>query len=735
MNIEPPTVQRHRPLRSRRGVFSRTFLLLALALICQVDGQENATTDMDLEPLLEELEEEILGGSAVIVDRNDTGPTVPIPILPPEMETEAPSTVPATSAPTSAVALPVPSPTDMPTVLSTPAESTDSPTMGTVEPTGPAIVPTTPEPVTAEPTTTSPTFVPTNAAVTPGPTDTATTAPTTEVPVTSAPTTAVPETADPTSAATTVAPTTQVPATSAPTTPVPDTSAPTNAATTVSPVTQVPATPVPTTPAPTNTTTPAPTDPSTTAPSVSPSMMATTNVPTAAPSMVSETGSPTFNVTAGPGTPMPTSMETTASPTTKSSDGGPTSAPSMATPSPTTPAITGTLQNLEMTLEGLNQLMSPEAQIDWKVTTEDHVENYFSQNPGLDITNVVTTISDIEQTVITPSRWLRRLQTASVKVQYTQEISYQTQNADRDTPATIVTAPFENTQDQEAYLEALSESNNEFEDVTGVSPVTQGTGGGGGGGENPAVPPAEESGGLSTGALIGIVCGCVVGVLVILGVLYFVSQRGDDGGYVSTGKTPPSQLDVGGGLGDEVSTLAEPHTNNRPNGVSTAMSGESIQGYGDQSVATVDYDYSKAYGGGGDTSVSSAGGTFGSQTHTNAAGGATLGSTNGGPLDSGYAEAARGQNANVREELVDIYAPPGKLGVVIDTPDDGAPVVHAVKDSSVISDKLQVGDKLVAVDDEDVRSMTAIKVSKLISRKSANASRKLSIIRTVVIDE
>ena len=95
----------------------------------------------------------------------------------------------------------------------------------------------------------------------------------------------------------------------------------------------------------------------------------------------------------------------------------------------------------------------------------------------------------------------------------------------------------------------------------------------------------------------------------------------------------------------------------------------------------------------------------------------------------------RGQNANVREELVDIYAPPGKLGVVIDTPDDGAPVVHAVKDSSVIADKLQVGDKLVAVDDEDVRSMTAIKVSKLISRKSANASRKLSIIRTVVVDE
>ena len=83
----------------------------------------------------------------------------------------------------------------------------------------------------------------------------------------------------------------------------------------------------------------------------------------------------------------------------------------------------------------------------------------------------------------------------------------------------------------------------------------------------------------------------------------------------------------------------------------------------------------------------------------------------------------------MREELIDIYAPPGKLGVIIDTPDDSAPVVHAIKDSSVVAGELQVGDKLVAVDDEDVTMMTAIKVSKLISRKNGNAQRKLSVIR------
>ena len=84
---------------------------------------------------------------------------------------------------------------------------------------------------------------------------------------------------------------------------------------------------------------------------------------------------------------------------------------------------------------------------------------------------------------------------------------------------------------------------------------------------------------------------------------------------------------------------------------------------------------------------------------------------------------------------MEIIAPSGKLGVVIDTPDDGAPVVHAVKDSSVIADQIRVGDKLVAVDEQDVTAMTAIKVSKLISKKSANPSRKLTVIRSSMADD
>lgn len=97
--------------------------------------------------------------------------------------------------------------------------------------------------------------------------------------------------------------------------------------------------------------------------------------------------------------------------------------------------------------------------------------------------------------------------------------------------------------------------------------------------------------------------------------------------------------------------------------------------------------------------------------------------------------ARQPSEGGVQQTIMTIVAPSGKLGVIIDTPDEGPPIVHAIKESSVIRDKVQVGDKLVAVDDEDVREMTAIKVSKLISRKGANKERKLTIVRSVRIDE
>jgi C-terminal processing protease CtpA/Prc len=81
------------------------------------------------------------------------------------------------------------------------------------------------------------------------------------------------------------------------------------------------------------------------------------------------------------------------------------------------------------------------------------------------------------------------------------------------------------------------------------------------------------------------------------------------------------------------------------------------------------------------------------------------------------------------EERIEIFAPAGKLGIVIDTPNGGVPMVHAIKESSVLIDRVKVGDKLVMVDGIDTTTMSAIKVSRLISTRSDNPRRVLIFLR------
>lgn len=82
------------------------------------------------------------------------------------------------------------------------------------------------------------------------------------------------------------------------------------------------------------------------------------------------------------------------------------------------------------------------------------------------------------------------------------------------------------------------------------------------------------------------------------------------------------------------------------------------------------------------------------------------------------------------EERFDVVAPAGKLGMVIDTPNGGSPVVHAIKDTSVLSDRVRVGDRLLSVDGDDCTAMTAMQVSKLISLKSEKPARVLVFARS-----
>ena len=154
------------------------------------------------------------------------------------------------------------------------------------------------------------------------------------------------------------------------------------------------------------------------------------------------------------------------------------------------------------------------------------------------------------------------------------------------------------------------------------------------------------------------------------------------------------------------------------------------------SIATDDPDYLFNTQGGYEdqTLVSNTDGTLGDATRQSTqipANGSVLGPMEAQSIfsDDQSFEAFRNERDGRTEEVLEIIAPAGRLGVVIDTPDTGAPILHRIKDTCPIADKLQVGDHLVAVDGENVRSMTAVEVSKLISLKSGNKERRFTIVR------
>ena len=101
--------------------------------------------------------------------------------------------------------------------------------------------------------------------------------------------------------------------------------------------------------------------------------------------------------------------------------------------------------------------------------------------------------------------------------------------------------------------------------------------------------------------------------------------------------------------------------------------------------------------------------------------------------NSSYTQSLISDRPN-RDEVIHILAPPGKLGMSIETPDDGIIIVHGIKTTSPIFDELKVGDRILALDDEDVRFYTALKISKMITNKSSNKVRKLTVIRTIPLD-
>lgn len=306
----------------------------------------------------------------------------------------------------------------------------------------------------------------------------------------------------------------------------------------------------------------------------------------------------------------------------------------------------------------------------------------------------------------------------SLVVTFSQTIAYRVHDAAYVVPdlESIVKEPFNNISKRIKYVDFLkAQGNGTFNDLKRATlPVIQKDD------PNPGDSPKD----LDVLMIVISVLGGIL-VLFVAGLIFLRSKS------QKISRFPHPQIDL-----PDVPDSGTLQTD--PNG--GVMSPESIADYpgGQQSVVTIDHDYQGQYNPG---PPSSSGGTIGSATrHSRYSGadsiltpGNTVGTQSIYTDDASFEAHLRGANQPItKEDIFDVIAPPGKLGVVIDTPNSGAPVVYNIKENCPIADQLMEGDKVIYVDDEDVRNLTAVQVSRLISEKSANPERKFTIMRSSI---
>ena len=168
-----------------------------------------------------------------------------------------------------------------------------------------------------------------------------------------------------------------------------------------------------------------------------------------------------------------------------------------------------------------------------------------------------------------------------MEVTHTQTTSYRSLEPGL-TIKNIVRIPLSTDFRQDEYVNELKGLEG-YKQLTAVSGITVASNGGNG---DRVVDPDDNDacGGLPLGAIIGGACGGLALLILAAGFLYAQSKRKDDGVYAPAGSAPAGAAPdacashSGGGTGGTGGTVA------------------SLPTYGDGFVATVNYDYSRAYG-------------------------------------------------------------------------------------------------------------------------------------------
>lgn len=330
--------------------------------------------------------------------------------------------------------------------------------------------------------------------------------------------------------------------------------------------------------------------------------------------------------------------------------------------------------------------------------TEKWFEEYYSASSGRRwLQQLQNEISDFSTTVTVQGQDVTQASNgAPIRniVSYDQEVSYTQPSASpRVNPLDVVMKPFQDETKAQEYFNRLKNSSPAFREVPETTPDETFA----------EINGASDSGGTENETTIAATLSGLAVVLVFIGLAFLAWHRRRHG-YVkheeepvfdrsdtnlNNIEEPPDELVVeGDGEAAEVSTLYT----------------HSLCGYSDGGEQnTVDYDYAKV---------------------------ATLSLiTENDGQDWVKKLAKLGPQYTDERNVYTIDAPAGKLGIVFDTPDEGPLVIFQVADTSVLLGKVNVGDRLLALDDNDVTELTAVNISRLIIARSEEPVRRFTFMR------
>lgn len=100
------------------------------------------------------------------------------------------------------------------------------------------------------------------------------------------------------------------------------------------------------------------------------------------------------------------------------------------------------------------------------------------------------------------------------------------------------------------------------------------------------------------------------------------------------------------------------------------------------------------------------------------------------PEQSRPSRSRRSGGTVPRRSRISVVAPPGKLGIILaNKADSRGTVVSGVRTSSALADRISPGDRIVAIDGEDVSLMTVSEITTIMARKS-EYDRTLTVLTT-----